>query len=87
LVGHLFLAGQVGVEFLNRGEADVDVAGIDAFKVLHGRDAHAAIGNVNVVIEKIFDAGEIEEVIFGLFDNVGGVDKEQEVAVALFVKI
>ena len=85
--GVFFLAGQVGVEFLNRGEADVDVTWIDRFKVLHRRNAHGAIGDVNVLIEQVFDAGGIEEVIFGLFYNVGGVEKEQKIAIPLLPEI
>lgn len=77
-----FFSCQVRVEFLNRREADVDAAGIDAFKVLYWRNAHAAVANHHFLIEKIFDGGGIEEVVFGLFDDVGGVDKEQEVAVS-----
>jgi len=75
------------VQFLNGGEADVNVAGIDRFKVLNGGDAHAAIPDMNVRIEQILDAGGVEEVIFGLFDDVGGIDKEQEIAIALLVEI
>ncbi len=40
--GVFLLASQVGVKFLNGGKADVDVAGIDRFKVLDGGDAHTA---------------------------------------------
>jgi len=85
--GVFLLAGQVGVEFLNGGKADVDVAGIDRFKVFDGGDAHTTISDMNVRIEQVLNAGGVEKVIFGFFDDVGGIDKEQEIAVVLLVEI
>ena len=46
--GVFFFGGQVGVQLLDRGEADVDVVGIDRLEVLHRRDPHAAIADVQV---------------------------------------
>ena len=85
--GVFLFAGQVGVEFLNRRKADVDVGGIDRFKVLHWRNPHAAIANDKFLVEQIFDGSRVEKVVFGLFDDVGGIDKEQEVAIPLLVEI
>lgn len=51
-------------------KADVDVAGVDRFKVLNRRDTHAVASDVNVLIEQVFDAGGIKKVIFCLFDDV-----------------
>ena len=85
--GIFLFAGQIGVQLLNRGEADADVIGVDRFKVFDGRNVHAAIPDVNVRIEQVLDAGGVEKVVFGFFDDVGGMDEEQEVAIALLVEI
>ena len=75
------------MQFLNRGETDVDVVGIRSLEILHRRYAHAAIADDKFLVEKIFDGGGIEKVVFGLFNDVGGIDKEQEVTIALLVEI
>ena len=85
--GVFLVGGQVGVQFLDRGEADVDVVGIRAFKIIHRRYAHAAVADDKFLIEKIFDGGGVEKIIFRFFYDIGGIDKEQEVAIALLVEI
>lgn len=75
------------MEFLNRGKANANVVGIGRFKILDGRNAHAAVADDNVLIEEIFDGRGIEKIVFGFLDNVGRVDEEKEIAIALFVKI
>ncbi len=42
---------------------------------------------MNVLVEHVFDAGRVEKVVFGLFDDVGRVDEKQEIAIALLIEV
>jgi len=46
---------------LNRGKANIDVAGIDALKVSTGETRTRRLPTVNFLIEQVFDAGRIEK--------------------------
>ena len=85
--GVFFFSRQVGMEFLNGGKANADFVLVCAFKIINGGNAHAAVSDVNIRIEKIFDGIGIEKIILCLFDDVGGVDEEQEVSIALFIQV
>lgn len=85
--GVFLFSRKVGMEFLDGCKTDVDVVWVNAFKIINRGNVHAAVSDVDVRIEKIFDGIGIEEVVFGLFDDVRGIDEEQEISIVLFVQV
>ena len=75
------------MQFLNGCKANIDIVDIDPFKILNRRNAQTAIADIDFLIEKIFDRCRIKKIVFCLFDDVGGIYKEQEVAITLLIKI
>lgn len=72
---------------MDGGETDIDIVGINRFKVFHWRDPHGAVGDVNVPVEQVFNTDGIEKIIPRLFDDVGGIDKKEKIAIALFIQV
>ena len=72
---------------MDGGKTDVDVVGINRLKVLHCRDPHGVVGDVNVPIEQVFATDGIKEIVPRLFDDIGGIDKKEKVSIALFIQV
>ena len=75
------------MKFLNGGETDVDIVGVRTFKIADRGDRNPFVFNGDILIEEVLGGGRIEEVILGFFDDIGGIDEEEKIAISLFVKI
>ena len=75
------------MQFLNGGEADINIVGINGFKIICGVDIYTLIFDMNSLPKKIFNAIGVEKIIFGFLDDIGGVNKKEKVSVALLVEI
>ena len=85
--GVLSLGCQVGVEFLDGGETDIYVVFVGAFEVGDLRHRNLVATEADGFVEEVFGRERIEEIVLCLFDDVGGIDEEKEVATALFVEV
>ncbi|MDE0141620.1 MAG: hypothetical protein OXI80_08440 [Caldilineaceae bacterium] len=94
----LFGIGQVGMQLLDGSETDVDVVLVDAFKVVNRRHVYgigdtvsrcatARKGRGDGFVKEVFGGAGIEKVVSGLGNDVGGVDEEEKVPVALIVEV
>ena len=72
---------------MDGGETDIDIVGINRLKVLHCRDPHGAVGDVNFRVEQVFNTGRVEEIVPRLFDDIGGIDEKEKVSIALFIQV
>ena len=85
--GVLSLGRQIGVEFLDGRETDVDVVVVDTLKVSNRCHGNLIAADMDGVVEKVFGGVGIEKVVLCLFDDVGGIDEEEEVAITLLVEV
>ena len=75
------------MQLLDGGEADIDVVFVDAFKIGNRRHGDANRSKVDGLVKQVFGGQGIEEIVLCLFDDVGGVDEEEEVSIAFFVEV
>lgn len=75
------------MKFLNGGETDVDIVGVRTFKIADRGDRNPFVFNGDILIEEVLGGGRIEEVILGFFDDIGGIDEEEKIAVSLVVEV
>ena len=64
------LGGQIGMQFLDSGEADAYVVGIGRFEIIHLTDTCFAIREVKLWAEEILDGERIEEIIPRFIDDI-----------------
>ena len=85
--GVLSLGRQVGVEFLDGGETDIYVVFVGALEVGDRYHGNLIAADMDGVVEQVFGQEGIEEVVLCLFDDVGGIDEEEKVAIAFVVEV
>ena len=75
------------MQVVNGGETDVDVVFVDTFKIGNRRHGDANRAEMYGLVKQVFGGQGIEEIVLCLFDDVGGVDEEEEVPIAFFVEV
>ena len=87
IYGHTILAWIVErrVQALNGSEAEVDTIGISTLEILHFVYLDLLTVNLDLLRKKILVRSGIKKVITRLLNDIGTINEEQEIAVALFV--
>ena len=94
LLGEVIISGaalacgvQVGVQFLDGGQAQVDAVGLRFAEVVYRTHLHALPAQLYHRCKEVLARGRIQKILTRFFDDVGRVDKEQEIAVPLRVEV
>ena len=83
----IFFLCKIDMKLLDGGEADIDVVFVDTFKIGDRRHGNTNRSEVDGFIEEVFERQGIEEIVLCLFDDIGGVDEEEEISIAFFVEV
>jgi hypothetical protein len=73
------------VKLLNGGETNIDVVWIGAVKIGYSGHLNPPIINCDDIIEQVLDGSGVKKIVFCLFDNIEGIDEENEITVTLLI--
>ena len=68
-------------------EADVDVIFVDTLEIVNLCYLDLFPFKIDVLAEEVLRCARVEEIIFRFFNDIGGVDEKEEVAVAFLIEI
>ena len=77
----------IRVQLLNGCEADINGILIDTVKIVHLCHCDPFPFEIDIFAEEVFRGAWIKEVVFRFFDDIGGIDKKEEVAVAFLAEV
>jgi len=75
------------MQTLDCSEDDVDIPRIHGLEIPHFLNGDTLVSHLERRGKEVLGRAQVQEIVAGLFDDVGAVDEKDEVAVAPLIKI